>query len=247
MNFPDKEQRIKTVQKFLNVGIDGKAGNKTWQAIGSFLGLAVDDLQWKEIIPIVQKKLKIKDDGIDGEKTWSAILDSLSIKQQPKPTSENKKTIWPKQNYSELVKFYGEVGTNQTTLVLPYKMKLAWDLDTEISKITCNIKVKDSLERIFKKTLEHYGLQKIKELRLDVFGGCLNVRKMRGGSAWSMHSWGIAIDLDPDNNQLKWGKDKATFAKPEYDAFWKIVEDEGWTSLGRAKNMDYQHFQAAGF
>jgi len=87
-------------------------------------------------------------------------------------------------------------------------------------------------------------LEKIKELRLDLFGGCLNVRKMRGGSSWSMHSWGIAVDLDPDKNQLTWGKDRASFAKSEYDPFWKIVADEGWTSLGKAENRDWMHFEA---
>jgi hypothetical protein len=78
-----------------------------------------------------------------------------------------------------------------------------------------------------------------------MFGGCLNVRKMRGGSAWSIHSWGAAIDLDPDNNQLKWASPKATFSKKEYEPFWKIVEAEGWTSLGRRRNYDWMHFQAA--
>jgi hypothetical protein len=78
-----------------------------------------------------------------------------------------------------------------------------------------------------------------------MFGGCVNVRRMRGGSSWSIHSWGAAVDLDPDNNQLKWSKPKATFSRTEYNDFWKIVESEGWTSLGRARNFDWMHFQAA--
>jgi hypothetical protein len=158
-----------------------------------------------------------------------------------KPTYNN----WPKQDYNSMVKFYGKVGENQTSLVLPYEMKLAWDLDTKVSKITCHEKVHDSLKRIFQKTLDHYGLETVQELRLDRFGGGLNVRKMRGGSAWSIHSWGAAIDLDPDRNQLKWGRDKAFFARPEYEPFWKIVESEGATSLGRARNIDFMHFQFA--
>jgi len=152
---------------------------------------------------------------------------------------------WPKQNYDNMVKFYGAVGTNQTSLQLPYEMVLAWDLDTKVSKITCHEKVHDSLERILKNTLDHYGIDTVKELRLDRFGGCLNVRKMRGGSSWSIHSWGAAIDLDPDRNQLKWGRDRAFFARPEYEPFWKIVESEGWVSLLKARNMDAMHIQAA--
>jgi len=51
--------------------------------------------------------------------------------------------------------------------------------------------------------------------------------------------------MDPDNNQLKWGKDRASFAKPVYNDYWKIVEAEGATSLGRSRNFDWMHFQFA--
>ena len=62
----------------------------------------------------------------------------------------------------------------------------------------------------------------------------------------SMHAWGIAVDLDPINNQLRWGKDRASFARPEFEPFWKIVEANGATSLGRAQNRDWMHYQFAG-
>jgi hypothetical protein len=154
---------------------------------------------------------------------------------------------WPKQDYRSMVDFYGPVGENQTSLILPYPLILDWDTSYAIKKITCHEKVKNSLERIFSLTLEKYGMESIKKLDLNKFGGCLNVRKMRGGSSWSIHSWGCAVDLSSDKNQLKWGSDKAQFAKKEYDSFWKIVENEGWVSLGRYKNYDWMHFQAARF
>lgn len=147
-----------------------------------------------------------------------------------------------------MVAFYGPVGENQTSLVLPYNLKLAWDTSTVVKKITCHKKVSSSLYTIFEKTLNVYGEKDLKKLRLDIFGGCLNVRKMRGSTtSWSTHSWGAAIDLDPDNNQLRWGKDRATFARKEYEEFWKIVETEGWISLGRLQNRDFMHFQACTF
>jgi hypothetical protein len=152
---------------------------------------------------------------------------------------------WPTQDYKSMTSFYGDIGENQTLLVLPYPMKLAWDNSTWVTKLTCHKKVTKSIYTIFENTLKTYGEKEITKLKLDIFGGCLNVRKMRGGSSWSIHSWGTAIDLDPDNNMLKWGRDKATFAKKEYNEFWKIVEAEGWISLGRVKNYDWMHFQAA--
>ena len=82
-------------------------------------------------------------------------------------------------------------------------------------------------------------------LGLDLFGGCFNYRPMRGGTALSMHSWGIAYDGDPERNQLRWGRDRAEFAKPAFDPFWAIVEAHGAVSLGRARNYDWMHFQFA--
>lgn len=153
---------------------------------------------------------------------------------------------WPNQDYNSMVSFYGEVGENQTSLVLPYTLRLAWDTNATVKKITCNEKVSESLHKIFEQTLKVYGEKELRRLRLDIFGGCLNVRKMRGSTkSWSIHSWGAAIDLDPDKNALKMTGKQATFAKPEYRDFWKIVESEGWVSLGRARNYDWMHFQAA--
>jgi hypothetical protein len=152
---------------------------------------------------------------------------------------------WPKQSFKAMTAFYGSVGENQTKIDLPYEMCLAWDTKAKIKRMSCNVKCAKSLYSIFEKTLKTYGIKEIQRLKLNNFGGCLNVRKMRGGSAWSIHSWGAAVDLDPDRNRLKWGKDRAVLAKPEYEEFWKIVESEGWTSLGRARNYDWMHFQAA--
>jgi hypothetical protein len=184
-----------------------------------------------------QAKNGLKPDGVVGPKTRQFI----TTVSQNTPLSER----WPKQNYTSMVNFYGPIGENQTKLEVPYKLKLAWDSSTTLTKITCHEKVAKSLYTIFENTLKTYGEKEISRLKLDLFGGCLNVRKMRGGSAWSIHSWGTAVDLDPDRNQLKWSKPKAAFSKNEYEDFWKIVEVEGWTSLGRERNYDWMHFQAA--
>ncbi len=148
---------------------------------------------------------------------------------------------WPTQR--GCTRYFGKPGTNQTTLTLPFPMVIAWETNKTIKKFTCHKFVKDPLERIFQRTLDYYGHEKIKELRLDRWGGCLNVRKMRGGSSWSMHSWGIAVDLDPDNNQLKWNHKRATFARPAYNKFWEFVYDEGAIGLGKERDYDWMHLQ----
>lgn len=150
---------------------------------------------------------------------------------------------WPKQDYASMLAFYGNVGENQTQLALPYPMRLAWDTSKTVHKLTCHNKVHDSLGRVLANILAHYGsLEAIQQARMDLFGGCLNVRKVRGGTNWSIHSWGCAIDLDPDHNALNTHRDHATMP-PEVI---RIFQAEGWLSLGAAKNYDFMHFQAAG-
>src|SRR5690606_26177551 len=131
--------------------------------------------------------------------------------------------------------------TNLTSLELPYPMKLSFPPFTEVKKITCHKLVKDSLHRVLSRVKATYGTGEISRLRLDVFGGCFNDRPIRGGTRPSTHAWGIALDFDPDNNQLRWGRDRASFARPEYVRWWEIWEAEGWVSLGRARNFDWMH------
>lgn len=176
---------------------------------------------------------------------------AVDDRQQPPQPSQgypelpNRINRWPSSNPESLANFYGEPGMNQIKIKLAYPMRLAWDLNTVINTFGCHRVVASSMEHIFAETLAQYGIDKIKELRLDRFGGCLNVREIRGGNFLSTHAWGIAVDLDPANNQLRWGRGKATLSRPEYEPFWEIVESTGAVSLGRKKNYDWMHFQFA--
>jgi hypothetical protein len=197
-----------------------------------------------ELVKSIQTKVGVAADGLMGPKTLAAIAAALGL-AEPAPSVPVPLVSrgWPKKDYGSMVAFYGEPGTRQTSLVLPYSMRLAWEPETVVRKITCHELCADAFRRIFKKTLAHYGADEIKRLGLDLYGGCLNVRKMRGGSEWSKHAWGAAIDIDPDRNQLKWGRDRAELAKPAYEPFWRIVEAEGGYSLGRRKDYDWMHFE----
>lgn len=149
---------------------------------------------------------------------------------------------WPKQ--SEVPAFFGAKGANQVRIQLPYTMYLDWDLGKSVNTIVCHKKVAPSLQRIFEAVYQEFGDEEIKRLGLNHYGGCLNVRRVRGGDSWSMHSWGIAVDMDPDRNQFRWGPDKARLAKPDATRFWEIVEAESWVSLGRERGFDFMHMQA---
>jgi hypothetical protein len=222
----DVNEEVKQWQLFLQ-----SAGYKIPYVDGAF-GPATE----RETIKF-QLKNGLKPDGEVGPKTW-AFVTNVSNNT---PLSQK----WPKQDYTSMCNFYGPVGENMTSLELPYVMRLAWDTGVTVKKISCHQKCAKSFHNIFEKTLKYYGETEIVKLGLNLFGGCVNVRRIRGGTNWSTHSWGCAIDIDPDRNQLRWGKDKALMAKPVYEPFWKFVEEEGAVSLGRARNYDYQHFQCA--
>ena len=255
--------------------IDGKIGPQTREAINTLLSKnKIDTTKWstaKKLLAAEQlfyqsEKIDIgKIDGIEGPMmrhardvfnaslvtTWRDRFEQMN-KVTPvipiKPIIPKFNTLisashWPRQ--SDCAKFYGGVGKNQVTCELPFTMVLAWDTKQKVNSYSCHKLVKEPMERIWNRTLEHYGYDKIVDLRLHYFGGCLNVRKMRGGSAWSMHSWGIAVDIDPDRNSLHMNAKQATLSKPAYDKFWQFVYDEGAISLGKERNFDWMHLQFA--
>lgn len=210
--------------------IDGVIGDKTTAAIKAF-----------------QSRNGILPSGKADEATVAALRSTSAGpvvrpigEDQPAPTI---KSVWPRQ--ADVSAFYGAVGTSQTTIEIPFDMWLAWDKSVRARKMTLHTKVAASAERVLQAVAGLYSAQERKTIGLDLFGGSLNVRKMRGGSAYSMHSWGIAIDFDPERNQLNWDHTRARLAKPDAIPFWLEWEKEGWVSLGRARDFDHMHVQAA--
>ena len=191
---------------------------------------------WK----LIQQHLGVDADGIPGPKTALALLDRLGIRQPEQS--------WPSQKEVRSGKsVFGRAGdeSNMTSIKLPYIMRRAWETTTTVSTMRCHKLVAEPLVRIFQATLDHYGMEKIRELGLDLYGGCLNNRSIIGGKATSMHAWGIAVDMDPDRNGLNIPAPKAVLSGPVYAAFWRFVEAEGAVSLGRSRDYDWMHFQFA--
>lgn len=77
-----------------------------------------------------------------------------------------------------------------------------------------------------------------KVAELKTWDGCFNIRKKRGLSSMSLHSWGIAIDVNAAWNGL--GKDPVL--SPE---FVKCFTDAGFDWGGTWKRKDGMHFQLA--
>lgn len=145
----------------------------------------------------------------------------------------------------EIISAFGKAGDdrNLITISMPYPRIIAWDKSVVTKRMQCHKLVAPKFFNVHKEILNHYGLDRITELEINLFGGCYNFRKMRGGSDWSRHSWGIAEDLNPSKNGLntKWGKSQ--FSKKEYKPMIDIYYANGFVNQGIEKGYDAMHFE----
>ncbi len=243
MTFEAWLQSRLTAHGFVCGPIDGIVGPMTIAAIRAFevsKGLPVDGMADEAVVTALRQSSSRVDAQI-----------AAAVEHRDPPEAEIQKitlasdkiNVWPRQ--SSVPAFYGAVGTRQTRVEVPFDFYLAWAKSTRVKTITLHEKVAASAARVLQTVAATYSAVERKALGLDLFGGSLNVRKMRGGSTWSMHSWGIAIDFDPERNQLRWGAPKARLSHDDALPFWRAFETEGWLSLGRARNYDFMHVQAA--
>jgi peptidoglycan hydrolase-like protein with peptidoglycan-binding domain len=188
-------------------------------------------------------------DGVAGPVTQAQLFPELpdaSLGRDVDPPAAEPAHIapvWPRQ--ADVERVFGAPGSHQTLLVPPYPMALAWETPTPIARFSIHEAVHDSALRCLSRIADAYDAAARAALGLDRWGGCLNVRPMAGGTRLSMHAWGIALDFDPDRNALRQDRATARLAQADADLFWRIWEDEGWVSLGRARDFDWMHVQAA--
>lgn len=246
--------------------IDGLVGSGTEAAVHKALLKRTDKLppDWsgwegkRKMVALVQ--LACHERGIDAGKvdgwygpTTEFAADQLRVLIQrgelPRPFVDLRPIVANPHNFPnqrDMEGFYGRVCEVQTVAVTcPWTLTLDWEPFSTTNRISIHTKLADSLATVLEKTLDHYGLDGIKHLGLDRYGGSYNCRRMRGGSSWSTHAWGVAIDWYPSRNKLPWRSDRASLAHPDLDAWWELWESEGWLSLGRTEDRDWMHVQAA--
>lgn len=261
---------IKAAQTLLATTADGNIGPKTLAAARAALAAAsVTTLGWSDqrvVYGAAQALLTASGDEpghIDGYwghnsqnayESWASrragnpiVLERSEPSGPADPaTTPAGASRFPRQ--ADMQAFYGPAGGPRCTagtVRFPIPHFLAWNLSDQVNTFRCHELIAPAFQVVFDEAVKHYGEAEYRRLRLDLFGGCFNNRNMRGGSAKSTHAYGAAVDLDPERNQLKWGKDRASFARQEYVPFWNIVEGAGLVSLGRLKNFDWMHFQGA--
>jgi len=194
---------------------------------------------------LFQMESKLEPDGIVGRKTWKALLSKGKRTRYGILTAEGKikeKYCCPWYSNKKMEQEWGEVGreSNFERFRLPYPMKLAWDKRTKITAITFHKKKGLDLMLALQSCLDHYGQDKITELGLDLFGGSLNVRKVRGGKSWSSHAWATAIDIDPSGNPFRANPKSTAVVKLEAQFFCDQMVEKGFKTL----EHDLMHWQA---
>jgi hypothetical protein len=98
-------------------------------------------------------------------------------------------------------------------------------------KIFCNNDFKPLLEKALNNVVDR-GLAK----EMKTWDGCFVIRNKRGLSSLSMHSWGLAIDINAFENQLN--------QKPNISPqFVKCFTDAGLEWGGNWKRLDGMHFE----
>jgi hypothetical protein len=98
-------------------------------------------------------------------------------------------------------------------------------------RIYCNRDMIEPLSKAF-----HNLIQTGHVSELKTWDGCFNIRKKRGLASMSLHSWGIAIDVNAFENQLN------TQGKLS-PGFVKCFTDAGFHWGGLWKRKDPMHFQ----
>lgn len=112
-----------------------------------------------------------------------------------------------------------------------------WDVPSHLEigiipkRIYCNKDLVQPLTRAFNALIQTGHVRELK-----TWDGCFNIRKKRGLSSMSLHSWGIAIDVNAFENGLG--------QTPRLSAgFVKCFTDNGFDWGGYWNRKDGMHFQ----
>jgi len=131
---------------------------------------------------------------------------------------------------AQALKKYGD-PTLENNMVL-------WDIPNELEigaipkRLYCNKDMVYPLTQAFKNLIDRGYVRDLK-----TFDGCFNIRKKRGLSSMSLHSWGIAIDVNAAWNQLNM---TPTLSVGFVNCFTDTGFEWGGTWKGRVDGMHMQ-------
>lgn len=184
-------------------------------------------------IQAMQARIGTAPDGFWGPQSIAACRRHLrALMPSPSP--------WPESDQASLRAFYGAPGdeANLVSIELPYPM--TYDGKT-VRRTRVHRKCAASLVRVLESIEGMFAVRPDIVDEAGDFAGVFNFRAKRGGTSWSLHAWGAAIDLDADDNTFRdsWPM-QADMPLEIMEAFAR----EGWLSAGAFWGYDAMHFQA---
>lgn len=130
----------------------------------------------------------------------------------------------------QCLKKYGEPDAANPFMVL-WDVPVTLEIGVIPKRIYCN---KDMVQPLSKAFINLIETGYVKELK--TWDGCFNIRKKRGLNSMSLHSWGIAVDVNAFENGLG--------QIPKLSAgFVKCFTDSGFDWGGTWQRKDGMHFQ----
>jgi hypothetical protein len=137
----------------------------------------------------------------------------------------------------EIIARFGQAAQPRCSagrVTLPAPLKLSWNT-SRVSIIACHVEMVPMFSGVFGEIYAngHWDL-------LRNYGGIYNARQTRGGTKWSTHAWGIAVDLNTDTNQMG---TKGDMPREIIGVFKRhgFVWGGDWTG----RSIDPMHFQFA--
>jgi hypothetical protein len=128
---------------------------------------------------------------------------------------------------------YGDPSSNERRFMIVWDVPTALEHGSIPKRIYCNKDLIPLLEKAFKNVNDR-GIS----IQIKTWDGCFNIRKKRGAASMSLHSWGLAIDINAAWN----GFGKKPTMSPE---LVKCFTDAGLDWGGVWKRQDGMHFQIA--
>jgi hypothetical protein len=182
----------------------------------------------KNLIVDVQSALGLVADGDAGVKTWTAIHARICPAAQ-EPIPPTKKSTGGLLSHLDCMAVFGE----------PEKEKgmVLWDIPSHLEigvipkKLYCSKAMVVPLTKAFENLIDTGCVNELK-----TWDGCFNIRSKRGSGTPSLHSWGVAIDINAAWNRMG---QTPTLSKE----FVLCFTNAGFSWGGDWSSPDGMHFQ----
>jgi len=227
--------------RLLSVGSTGEDVKKVQAALNAIYEEQLDTdgkfgPHTEEMVMAFQADNDLDADGLVGPETWAKLFNEVV---EDNDQEEDVVTVGGAIRQSQLSNLYGKPRDPAPYLKVmdftEFKDAFAHVKDFEGHSWSCRIYGHELMEAPLRKAFAAVvsrGLAK----ELKTFDGCVCIRPMTGGGGMSVHSWGMAVDLNAGTNGYGHQPSLST-------AFVRCFTEQGLEWGGSWHTPDGMHFQ----